>query len=208
MSLASIEIIIRWLGGLLAYATLGVIFYGIWRGTQRQVGRTTGQMAGYLRSPWFYLITSAIYFGACILGWKPLPVNPPPQVHTWLLAIGIMLYFPGMGLALWARLALGKNYFISTGLGAQLFTNQQLITNGPYALVRHPMYTGIILAASGSLLIYHTWTTLLFTCFAPFLFFRARREEAALAEEFSEQWQAYCQLVPGFLPRLRKRKIS
>jgi protein-S-isoprenylcysteine O-methyltransferase Ste14 len=204
MILTPLETIVRWLSGLLAYATLGAVFYGIWRGTQRQAGRITGQMGRYLRSPWFYLVTSAIYFGICFLGWIPLPLTVSQQAHIWALGIGALLYFPGMGLVLWARLVLGRNYFVSTGFGAQLFAGQQLVTNGPFAIVRHPMYTGIILAALGSLLIYHTWTTLLFACFAPALFFRARREEAALATEFGEQWQEYCRYVPGFLPRLRR----
>lgn len=206
MNLEIVESIIRWLGGLLAYATLGAVFYGIWRGTRRRAGRVTGQMGRYLRSPWFYLVTSVIYFGICFLGWIPLPLAISQQTHKWVLGIGALFYFPGMGLALWARLALGRNYFVSTGFGAQLFASQQLVTNGPFAIVRHPMYTGIVLAAFGSLFIYHTWTTVLFACFSPALFFRARREEAALAAEFGEQWQAYCQQVPVILPRLPRRR--
>jgi Cu+-exporting ATPase len=80
----------------------------------------------------------------------------------------------------------------------------QLVTQGPFAIVRHPMYSGIMLAALGSLLIYSTWTTLLFVCFAPLTIIRARREEAALAAEFGEQWQAYCKRVPAFVPRLKR----
>jgi protein-S-isoprenylcysteine O-methyltransferase Ste14 len=204
MTLELFESIIRWLGGLLAYATLGVIFYGIWRGTRRQPGRISGQMSHYLRSPWFYVVTSALYFGICYLAWIPLPLTIPSQVQFWILVAGSILYFPGMSLALWARLTLGKNYFVSTGFGAQLFEEHQLITNGPFAVVRHPMYAGLILAAFGSLPIYLTWTTLLFACFAPLLIFRARREEFALAAEFGELWLAYYRKVPAFLPRFRK----
>ena len=208
MTLETTETILRLLGGLLAYATLGMVFYGIWRGTRRQAGRVTGKMGRYLRSPWFYLVTSAMYFGICFLGWIPLPLTLSPRIHCCLLVIGSLLYFPGMGLALWARLALGRNYFVSTGFGAQLFASQQLVTNGPFAIVRHPMYVGIILAAFGSLFIYHTWTTVLFACFAPALVFRARREEAALRAEFGPQWQDYCDRVPAFLPRLWRKNAS
>jgi protein-S-isoprenylcysteine O-methyltransferase Ste14 len=205
VSLEWVESILRWLGGLLAYTTLAVLLYGIWRGTQRQAGRTTGRTGAWLRSGWFYLITSVIFFGVCFLGWKPLPLVVSPPVRAWMLAIGALLYFPGMLLALWARLTLGKNYFVSTGLGAQLFAGHQLVTGGPFAILRHPMYAGIILAAFGSLLIYITWTTLFLACFAPFITFRARREEPALAAEFGEQWQAYCKRVPMWLPRRIKR---
>jgi protein-S-isoprenylcysteine O-methyltransferase Ste14 len=116
------------------------------------------------------------------------------------------MYFPGMGLALWGRLALGRNYFVSTGFGTQLFANQQLVTRRPFAIVRHPMYAGLILAAFGSLLIYHTWTTLLVACLSPALLNRARREEATLAAEFGEQWQTYCKRVPMLLPRLTRKE--
>ena len=74
MKIESIESIIQWLGGLLAYIALAVMLYGVWRGTRRQAGRITGQMGGYLRSPWFYLVTSALFFGICYLGWVSLPL--------------------------------------------------------------------------------------------------------------------------------------
>jgi protein-S-isoprenylcysteine O-methyltransferase Ste14 len=204
MNLSLVASSIRWLGGLLAYATLGVVLYGIWRGTQRQAGRTTGRTGVWLRSLWFYLASAALYFGICYFGWIPLPLAVSSQIRVWMLALGSLLYFPGMLFALWGRLALGRNYFVSTGFGAQLFAEHQLVTHGPYAIVRHPMYTGIILAALGSLLIYATWTTLLFAYFAPLMTVRAHREETALVAEFGDQWQEYCRRVPAFFPKLRK----
>jgi protein-S-isoprenylcysteine O-methyltransferase Ste14 len=111
-----------------------------------------------------------------------------------------------MALALWARLTLGKNYFASTGLGVQLFADHQLITNGPFAILRHPMYVGIILAGFGSLLLFTTWTTLFLACFAPLTMLRAWREEKVLAAEFGEQWQEYRRRVPMFIPRLKQSR--
>lgn len=86
--------------------------------------------------------------------------------------------------------------------GAQLFADHQLVTTGPYAIVRHPMYVGLAFAAWGALLIYFTWTTVYFACFAPLLAFRAYREEQALSAEFGEQWHEYCKRVRAFIPRL------
>jgi protein-S-isoprenylcysteine O-methyltransferase Ste14 len=101
------------------------------------------------------------------------------------------------------RLVLGKNYFVSSGFGAQLFAGHQLVTSGPFSLMRHPMYTGLFLGALGSILIYPTWTTLFFAIFTPFVWVRAWREETALAAEFGEQWREYCRRVPAIFPRLR-----
>jgi protein-S-isoprenylcysteine O-methyltransferase Ste14 len=205
-NLQEVENILHWAGALLAYATLGIVLYGIWRGTQHQVGRTTGLAGSWLRSPWFYLACTVFFFGICYFCWIPLPWKFSQQTHIWMLIFGSLLYFPGMSFVLWGRLALGKYYFVSTGFGAQLFAGHQLVTRGPFAILRHPMYAGLILAALGSLLVYSTWTTLLFSCFAPFIIVRARREEAALAMEFGDQWREYCRRVPAFFPRLIKRK--
>ena len=197
------ETVFRWLGGFLAFAILGFLLYSVWIGTKRRAGQTVGRQAAWLRSPLFYLVASALFFGIAWLGWIPLPVSLSPFVRMILLLVGALLYFPGMALVLWGRLALGRNYFVSTGLGAQLFADQQLVTSGPYAFVRHPMYVGLALAAWGALLIYLTWTTVYFAVFAPMLFLRARREEQALSAEFGEQWREYCKRVPAFLPRFR-----
>jgi protein-S-isoprenylcysteine O-methyltransferase Ste14 len=202
----SIETIIQWLGGLLAYATLGILLYGIWRGTRRQAGRTTGLNGSWLRSSWFYLASALLFFGICYFGWIPLPWTISPQIRVWMLILGSMLYFPGMSFALWGRLALGKNYFVSTGFGAQLFEGHQLVTGGPFAIVRNPMYSGLILAALGALLIYSTWTALIFTCCAPMTSVRARREEVALSAEFGDQWIEYCKRVPAFFPRFTVKR--
>jgi protein-S-isoprenylcysteine O-methyltransferase Ste14 len=58
--------------------------------------------------------------------------------------------------------------------------------------------------ALGSLLLYSTWTTVYFACFAPLMFIRARHEEDALSAEFGDQCQEYCKQVPMFFPRFRK----
>ncbi len=204
MNISLFDLIVRWLGGLLAYSALGIVLYGVWRGTRRQMGRTVGLAGSWLRSWWFYLASSALFFGLAYVGWNPLPWTVAPSTRVWMLVFGSLLCFPGLLLLVWARLTLGKNYFVSTGFGAQLFAGHQLITSGPFAIVRHPMYAGLILAALGSLLIYTTWTTVYFACFAPLMVVRARREETALAAEFGEQWVEYCNRVSSFLPRWKR----
>ena len=200
------ERIVQLSGGLFAYSALAIVMYGVWRGTKREAGRTTGLNASWLRSPWFYLASCALFFEIAYLGWKPLLWTISPSVQLWLLVVGSLLYFPGMALLVWARLTLGKNYFVSTGFGAQLFKDHQLITNGPYAFIRHPMYVGLILAALGSLLIYFTWTTVYFAIFAPFTLVRAKREETALSEDFGNRWVEYCKHVPMLIPHMRKEQ--
>jgi len=206
MSLEWIEAIIHWVGGLLAYAALGILLFGIWRGTRRPSGRTSGRATGWLRSALFYILATAAFLGFSVFFWKPLPVQLSSPARLACLAAGTLIYFPGLAFLLWARLTMGEMYFVSTSSGAQLYVGHKLVTRGPFAIVRHPMYLGLVTAALGSLLLYRTWTALAFAIFAPFVLRRARHEEQALAAEFGEQWQEYCRHVPAFIPRLRKER--
>jgi protein-S-isoprenylcysteine O-methyltransferase Ste14 len=197
------EAVVKQLGGWLALAALVSIYVGIWQGIQNTPGRTTGRSPGWQRSTIFYVVTSLVFFGVCFLFWKPLPIHLSLFAEKVVLFTGIILYYPGMFLILWGRLALGHMYFVSTGFGAQLFEDHLLITSGPFAIIRHPMYTGITIAVIGGLLLYQTWTMFILLLL-PFGFIRrARMEEKALATEFGEQWQEYSRHVPAFLPRIK-----
>jgi protein-S-isoprenylcysteine O-methyltransferase Ste14 len=162
--------------------------------------------AGWQRSVAFYLLATTLYLAFSIAFWKPLPLTFSPTIRVLALAAGALIYFPGLAFTLWGRLVLGRMYFVSTSIGAQLYADHKLVTSGPYAIVRHPMYLGLIAAALGSLLLYQAWTTAAFVIFAPFLILRARREEQALSAEFGEAWQAYAVRVPTILPDWKRKR--
>ena len=127
MNLEMIENLFRWFGGLVAWGALGVILYGIWRGTRRPVGRISGRAAGWLRSAAFYLLATAFFLALSVAFWKPLPLTLAPAIRSLALVTGVLFYFPGLAFLLWARLTLGRMYFVSTAFWAQLFANHQLI---------------------------------------------------------------------------------
>ena len=208
MNLAWIDTLIRWLGGVIAYVTLVVVLAGIWRGMGRSVGAATGKHAGWLRSLPFYLLATLLFLGGGLLLWSSLPFEFSATTRSIVLVAGALLYFPGLLLVLWGRLALGKMYFVSTSQAVQLFANHELVTRGPFAIVRHPMYLGLVLAALGGLLLYQTWAMLVFSLLVPFVLRRARREEKLLATAFGKQWRDYCDRVPAFLPRLWRKNAS
>jgi len=176
---------------------------GMARALRRPRGRATGLANKALRGP-VYLLIGIPFFAVAALLWRPLPLALSPSLQALALALGALLYFPGLGLALWGRLALGEMYNVSMSVGVQLNAGHRLVASGPYAIVRHPMYAAIIMAAWGGLLLYRTWTCV----FAAFVFLglavRAHREEQALAAEFGPEWKAYCRRVPGWVPRFRR----
>jgi protein-S-isoprenylcysteine O-methyltransferase Ste14 len=89
-------------------------------------------------------------------------------------------------------------------MGVQLFAGHRLVTRGPYALVRHPMYLGILGISLGGMFLYRTWTFVFLLLNFPAMVIRARREEAALALAFGAQWADYCRRVPAWWPRPRR----
>jgi protein-S-isoprenylcysteine O-methyltransferase Ste14 len=128
-------------------------------------------------------------------------VTIPARVAA--LILGTLLYFPGLALYLWGVWTLGGMYRVSSGFGAQLNVQHQLVTHGPFSYVRHPMYLGLQIAAIGGLLLYQTWTFVFVAVNFLALVFRARREEEALAIEFGDQWTAYANRVPAWILRFR-----
>ena len=79
--------------------------------------------------------------------------------------------------------------------------DRRLATTGPYAWVRHPQYVGFVVIMIGFLFQWPTLATLaMFPVLAWFYVRLARREEAASAAEFGEQWEAYARSTPAFIP--------
>ena len=196
------ERFVRLLGTVAGAATLGAIAQGMWSGWRRPKGRATGRAGVVLQVP-VYVVGGLAYFGLCLALWRPIRFTLPAAARAATLVAGGLLYFPGLALVLWGRLAQGEMYNVSSGLGVQLYANHRLVTHGPYALVRHPVYLGLRLAALGGLLVYRTWTFAFLALNSLALAVRAGREEEALAVQFGAQWAAYSRIVPAWIPRPR-----
>lgn len=202
MRLGVFERWIGWVGSAAGFVTLATaMWWGVWRGLQRPAGRTTGMAHTVLRAP-RQLAFGFLWFALCFVLWRPVPLTLSVPARVLALALGVALCFPGLALYLWGTRTLGDMYKASSGFGVSLNIEHRLITHGPFALVRHPLYLGLQVGALGGFLIYRTWT--LVFVFVNFLglLFRARREEEALAAEFDEAWDAYSQRVPFWIPRL------
>jgi protein-S-isoprenylcysteine O-methyltransferase Ste14 len=200
MVVDSVEQWIQWVGATAAVASLAFVLVGLLRGLRRLRGRGSGRALPVLR-PVGLLLVSIGFFGGCFLLWDPLPLRVPLTLRIVILIAGATLYFPGLALLVWARLTLGPMHNFSSSLGAQLYADHQLVTEGPFAIVRHPMYLGLQVATLGGLLLYRTWTTVFLVPAFLLLALRARQEEKVLAAEFGDRWLAYCRRVPMWLPR-------
>ena len=205
MPLDTIERWICLIGAVVGLVTLAIgLWRGVWQGHKRPSGRRTGAAAKVLRLP-LQLLFGVLWIGLCIILWQPIPVALSISARIAALSFGALLYFLGLALYLWGVKTLGEMYQASSSFGVQLNVGHRLITHGPFALVRHPLYLGLQISAIGGLLLFRTWMFVFVTVSFLALVIRAKREEQALAMEFGEQWDAYAKCVPAWMPRFRRK---
>lgn len=109
-----------------------------------------------------------------------------------------MIVACGLGFAAWARIHLGRFWSSTVTLKAE----HALIRSGPYALVRHPIYTGLLLALAGTVLVRGTLAALLgFALLVLGVALKIRQEEQLLLAHFGTAYRDYQALVPALVPR-------
>lgn len=121
-----------------------------------------------------------------------------PQTLDWALA-GCFIEALGIGFALIARLYLGRNW---SGIVA-IKVDQQLIPRGPYSLTRHPIYTGMLVAALGSAIAIGEVGGLLgLVLITTGFLLKVHLEEIYLSQQFGSKYAAYRQHVKTLIPFL------
>jgi len=114
-------------------------------------------------------------------------------------AAGVALTWIGLALALWARWHLGQYW----SARITLKEDHKLIRTGPYAYFRHPIYSGIILAALGGALAIDKWRCVAGVASIVLGYWmKARKEESLLAAQFGEAFQEHCRHTGFLFPKL------
>jgi protein-S-isoprenylcysteine O-methyltransferase Ste14 len=121
------------------------------------------------------------------------PLFTPPLALGW---IGAALTAIGIGVAIWARVNLGRNWSSRPAVKEQ----HELVTTGPYAYVRHPIYSGIMLAALGTALTSSIFGIGMFIVISITFALRLNKEEQIMLELFPEQYPAYQKRTKRLVP--------
>ena len=153
---------------------------------QRELGLRLGILALVL----LVLRLSALYRTPLELQSYLINTNVPMGV------LGVVLCALGVGLAIWARAYLGRNW----GLPMSQKESPALVATGPYAYVRHPVYTGFLLAMLGSAIGESLVWLLPLLVFGIYFSYSARREEKILLTQFPEQYSLYRKRTKMMLP--------
>jgi protein-S-isoprenylcysteine O-methyltransferase Ste14 len=142
-----------------------------------------------------FLIVVAIlswpYFPLPWLYWHFLPQS------RWAFFLGAAITTAGLLFAVWARVHLGRNWSRSVTIKQ----GHQLIVTGPYALARHPIYTGILTGFLGTALATTQVRGLLaFMLVFLVLWFKLRMEEQWMRTQFGDTYAAYSKRVAALVP--------
>jgi protein-S-isoprenylcysteine O-methyltransferase Ste14 len=159
-------------------------------------------MSPFLRTIIFTIVVPG--FWTVVMPYWLLPRGAQPDLHGvgavgWLfIAGGIQLYF---ACAFWGFALRGR------GTPAPIDPPKKLVEEGPYRIVRNPMYWSVAFVLLGEALVFHSLTLagLAAALFAGANLFVLFYEEPVLRRKFGDQYEDYCRRVPRWLPRLKAK---
>ncbi len=186
----------------ICFAVLWLLYFGIRIYFQRKVAgkRTIVRTNEKQESLFFRLFAFAylllpLYF---LTPWIDFAHFPLP---TWARWVGAVITSTGVALFSWAHFVLGMNWTAVLALAQE----QELITNGPYRYVRHPMYSAFFILGLGFLLLSANWLVGLLYLGSLVLMYgmRVSREEEMMVSRFGETYRQYMQKTGRILPRFK-----
>jgi protein-S-isoprenylcysteine O-methyltransferase Ste14 len=117
-------------------------------------------------------------------------------VNPWLQGIGLAIFLLGLALAIWARVYIGQNW----GMPMTEKVDPELVTSGPYATIRHPIYSGIILALAGTTVAVSLYWLVAVVVLGAYFIYSAVMEERYMTERFPETYPSYKQSTKMLIP--------
>jgi len=122
---------------------------------------------------------------------------------AWEFWVAALVTALGLLFTVWARVHIGRNW---SGV-VTIKEGHELVETGPYALVRHPIYTGLLVAFIGSAFARGDWSGVLAVVIAwAALWRKLRLEERWMTERFGEQYIAYSRRVPALVPSWKRKR--
>jgi len=114
--------------------------------------------------------------------------------------LGVVCIWAGIGLAVWARYHLAEYW----SARVTIKEDHKLIRTGPYTHLRHPIYSGLVLATIGTALVIDRWRCVIGFCLVLAGYcLKARKEEAMLHQQFGEAFQEHRKHTGFLIPRFR-----
>ncbi len=178
---------------------LAVLGYWLWAARSARAAHQQESLPKRLLAYWLPLLVAALllgsgeWFGHSLLREQFVP-------HTTLVySVGLTVCVSGAVLAIVSRVLLGRNWSATV----ELKQEHELITAGPYGLIRHPIYTGFVLLFLGNAIMVGDWRGLLAVAIVFVSFWRKLRlEESWLGTHFGETYRQYQARTKALIPKI------
>jgi protein-S-isoprenylcysteine O-methyltransferase Ste14 len=148
--------------------------------------------------PWSRVLRIRVLLMAVVIVLIRLGVFRHTELNTdpWRDGLGLALFALGLGAAVWARVQIGRNW----GVPMTRKEEPELVTSGPYRLVRHPIYSGILLAGIGTAVSLSWFWLIAVGVAAAYFVYSATVEERYLSEQFPDAYPAYRRSTKMLVP--------
>lgn len=147
----------------------------------------------------YRLVAGVLIVGLLVAG-RLLDVSSDARLWQTPVALGVvtdLMVLAGLAFTVWARVTLGRNWSSEVTFKQ----DHELIESGPYALVRHPIYTGLFFMGLGTVLNYgRVIGFVIFAAVCGAIWWKARQEEQIMGKHFPGAYSDYRARVPAIIP--------
>lgn len=189
---------------LIAHSLIAAVLFGmssVLGASIELVIRRRWRSESYIRLEWTFFIVMAVLAVSSVCAYLSAirDVAPLPGGPWWPVWAGLLVFWTGVALRLWAILTLGRFF----KLMVVIQEDHCVVEAGPYRWLRHPSYLGVIVSLTGIGLIWGDWLSVAIMLVGAVTAFLARIlvEERALQQALGDDYSAYmrrtARLVPG-----------
>lgn len=161
------------------------------------IAASVGVKAGRTRWARFaYVRVAIILVVLLLLRLRVLKGHRAVMHNPWLQGVGLAIFVLGLALAVWARIYIGRNW----GMPMSEKADPELVTTGPYRTIRHPIYSGIILAMVGTTVAISLYWLIAVALLGAYFLYSAVMEERYMAGVFPDAYPRYKQSTKMLIP--------
>lgn len=178
-----------------------VIFWVYWFISATQSKRNVGSSFGGYPGMRLLIVLLALFLLRISLkgsgmSQHMLSHNSASEGSLALAIIGTILVVIGLLFSVWARMHIGRNW----GMPMSQKQDPELVTSGPYRYVRHPIYSGMLLALLGTALGAGLYWLIILLFIGVYFIFSAYKEEKYLIRQFGKRYKTYMKTSKMLIP--------
>ena len=167
-----------------------IAFWLYWLAAASNVKEGRSRWARFAGIRFAAVVITVLLFRTHVFG------DASPTDDPWLQAVGLGVFFSGLGVAIWARVDLGRNW----GTPMTEKVDPELVTTGPYRRIRHPIYAGILLAGVGTTVAVSLYWLVAVVAMGLSFLLSAFMEERFMVDRFPDLYPRYKRSTKMLIP--------